>query len=428
MPLDTSIPMQGRMADPVNAFYKGYTSAQTARSNNLTNQINQQAIDKNSVDAKRETQKFQALDMATDALRIAPLIERGDIQGANEALERRIRKIVARGGNPSHTVGFRDDLMSGRKTPQQALQVLNDEIRAAQETGILQGTGNLTEYQRQSLELERQKMVPTGAGPRGKSVDAWAYNTLLNGNPDSKEFAAAKAHLNRSNTQFVQTEGGLMPITQTPVDTSWATGASASPFGGQPSGLPPDPPMATTTGNKPSSGTSAVGAVIPGTSRPANIDQANAAGFYDRMAKAEEIVSGLEAGGYDASNLRDSMTAGGAVSGFLTSDKGQLYRQAQENWVRANLRKESGAAIPPDEMEREIKNYFPQPNNRADVIKQKAEFRKIATESMKRSAGPGLGAGGAQQPAGSAQQEFTVDPQSGKKYINIGGTIYEAKD
>jgi len=57
------------------------------------------------------------------------------------------------------------------------------------------------------------------------------------------------------------------------------------------------------------------------------------------------------------------------------------------DWVRAKLRKESGAVIGPKEMQDEIITYFPQPGDSAAVIKQKAESRRAAERAMSISAG-----------------------------------------
>jgi len=77
---------------------------------------------------------------------------------------------------------------------------------------------------------------------------------------------------------------------------------------------------------------------------------------------------------------------GGVAQRGAESTNRQLYRQAQENWVTANLRKESGAVIGEQEFDREIKKYFPQINEGPEVIAQKAESRRIAEEGMKSNA------------------------------------------
>jgi hypothetical protein len=70
------------------------------------------------------------------------------------------------------------------------------------------------------------------------------------------------------------------------------------------------------------------------------------------------------------------------------SPEQQKYKQAADNWIRANLRKESGAVIGADEMAAEYATYFPQPGDTPEVIAQKAEARRITTDAMKQNAGP----------------------------------------
>ena len=65
------------------------------------------------------------------------------------------------------------------------------------------------------------------------------------------------------------------------------------------------------------------------------------------------------------------------------SKKQQLYLAAANNWVRANIRQESGAAIPEDELLKEYQNYFPMPGNTPETIQYKADLRKQTEAAMK---------------------------------------------
>jgi hypothetical protein len=117
-----------------------------------------------------------------------------------------------------------------------------------------------------------------------------------------------------------------------------------------------------------------------------------ASGSYGtRMAEAERLLQRVApsgGGGYRPGNLQDSVAARVPfVGNYVMSREGQLYRQAQEDWVRAKLRKESGAAIGADEMEREIQTYFPMPGDRPDVIAQKQAAREVALNAMRQQAG-----------------------------------------
>jgi hypothetical protein len=117
-----------------------------------------------------------------------------------------------------------------------------------------------------------------------------------------------------------------------------------------------------------------------------------AAGFASRMESANAVLNQLE----QAGGLPTEFTsfAGGVplIGGYLQrkamTPEQQRYKQAADNWIRANLRKESGAAIPPEEMQLEYETYFPMPGDTPDVIAQKAEARRITTDAMILNAGP----------------------------------------
>lgn len=121
-----------------------------------------------------------------------------------------------------------------------------------------------------------------------------------------------------------------------------------------------------------------------------------AAGFADRMASAQNIVSDLEpkakVGNVEAVTSYLPLI-GKSIPQVIPSNIGGLsderrqYLQAANNWIRANLRKESGAAIGTDEWSAEYQNYFPQPGDDKETIAQKAVFREIATKNMARAAG-----------------------------------------
>jgi hypothetical protein len=79
--------------------------------------------------------------------------------------------------------------------------------------------------------------------------------------------------------------------------------------------------------------------------------------------------------------------AGEYLRNVGSSKQQQLYRNAQENWVRANLRKESGAVIGDPEMAKEIAVYFPQPGDAPETIAQKNLARQVTQDAMRRNAG-----------------------------------------
>jgi hypothetical protein len=145
-------------------------------------------------------------------------------------------------------------------------------------------------------------------------------------------------------------------------------------------------------------------------------DQAKSAGFALRMGEAKKLFSKpvidpmtnqplVDANGKaitleqafgtpsrTQAILRSIPSAGvtTGVANLLESTGRQQYRQAQENWVTANLRAESGAVIGDNEMEREIAKYFPQANDKPQTITQKAQSRKSAELAMEVRGGPAL--------------------------------------
>jgi hypothetical protein len=133
--------------------------------------------------------------------------------------------------------------------------------------------------------------------------------------------------------------------------------------------------------------------------KPTESEQ-KAYGFAQRMELSDQLLTNLEnqvlKEGLDTTVLYPTATSQAAgkvplVGDYLrtqvTSPVQQQYRQAQENWVRANLRKESGAVIGSDEMADEIRTYFPQPGESAQVIQQKQIARQVTQDAMKTSAG-----------------------------------------
>jgi hypothetical protein len=133
--------------------------------------------------------------------------------------------------------------------------------------------------------------------------------------------------------------------------------------------------------------------------KPTEMEQ-KAVGFAQRMELSDQLIKDLEAKivakGQDPNIMFPTPTSqafggipfvGDYARTKVTSTEQQQYRQAQENWVRANLRKESGAVIGADEMKDEIRTYFPQPGETPEVIAQKQLARQVTQEAMKTAAG-----------------------------------------
>ena len=136
--------------------------------------------------------------------------------------------------------------------------------------------------------------------------------------------------------------------------------------------------------------------------------RASAAASGAKTSPAGKVTEGMRSAGEYAARMEAAETLlkktteqapsiKEKITGFINEDLANGVRsndrqkalQAQRDWVRAKLRKESGAAIGVDEMKNEIITYFPQINDGPDVIEQKMLARKQAIEGLKNSAGSG---------------------------------------
>lgn len=154
--------------------------------------------------------------------------------------------------------------------------------------------------------------------------------------------------------------------------------------------------------------------------------QGKATLFASRMQDSSTILNELEG---KVSPVQTALS-GTAAGNIIATPDAQRYRQAQENWVTANLRQESGAAIPPKEMDQEIKKWFPRIGDGPDVIHQKAAARKVAEEGMLTLAGPGgpmvnrnlvrAGSAAAKAPAGAAAQASTSSAPAARRVVRSG--------
>jgi len=118
--------------------------------------------------------------------------------------------------------------------------------------------------------------------------------------------------------------------------------------------------------------------------------ETNAAGFAQRMELAQSIIGSLPAGSQPGAGTRTLEAipfVGGALARSSQSVQTQQFDQAAQDWIRAKLRKESGAAIGVDEARQEYATYFPMVGDTPEKIAQKAEARRVVTEGMKKAAG-----------------------------------------
>lgn len=136
-----------------------------------------------------------------------------------------------------------------------------------------------------------------------------------------------------------------------------------------------------------------------------NETQGKAAGFTDRMLQSEAVLRGsypnngaegppraLDVVGadntqYSISKLPDAL-GGEYAKTKLHSEDYKKYEQAKRDFVNAQLRRESGAAISQSEFDSANKQYFPMPNDPPEVMEQKRANRRAAIEALGREGGP----------------------------------------
>jgi len=160
-------------------------------------------------------------------------------------------------------------------------------------------------------------------------------------------------------------------------------------------------------------GRTAPAAGVPFVGKTAGLNEAqgNATAFGMRMKDSHELLTKLENMGETNTGLIRGVVGGtfglvpligdklndatgnvfNALPGVLggLSEDQQKVQNARINFITAILRKESGAAISPQEFATAEKLYFPSPGEGTGVIKQKQRARDLAIKAMKVQAGPG---------------------------------------
>lgn len=127
--------------------------------------------------------------------------------------------------------------------------------------------------------------------------------------------------------------------------------------------------------------------------KPPTESQGNAYLYGTRMQEADRILNDI---GTSYSPMKLDIARGAekipggsaAANASLLNGNDQKAMQAQRDFVNAVLRKESGAAIVESEFNNARKQYFPQPGDDPDTIKQKAANRALAISGMGKIAGP----------------------------------------
>lgn len=130
--------------------------------------------------------------------------------------------------------------------------------------------------------------------------------------------------------------------------------------------------------------------------------QRAASAYATRMEEAEKGMSEYVPSQVEFYAWKQKQAGNTVSNRFLSEDAQKYFNRAQE-WMRAKLRKESGAVIGADEAFQEYTTYFPEPGDSPEVIRQKKEARRIAQREL---AGQGVAPGGL--PTNGGPQPGTV--------------------
>ncbi|ALV06705.1 hypothetical protein [Roseateles depolymerans] len=132
--------------------------------------------------------------------------------------------------------------------------------------------------------------------------------------------------------------------------------------------------------------------------KPPTEGQAKALLFGSRMQIADDIINELASQGVNENSrtkraLESVPVVGGALgtlANFSQTPQQQQVEQAQRDFINAVLRRESGAAIAESEFANAKRQYFPQPGDTPQVLRQKAANRRAAIQGFKAEIGDSL--------------------------------------
>mgnify|MGYP003113459323 FL=1 len=160
--------------------------------------------------------------------------------------------------------------------------------------------------------------------------------------------------------------------------------------------------------------------IVQGTEKtkdPLGDKQKNSASFAVRMADSNATINKIMESDFNPLNFYDAVAVdqGPMIPDFmenvLKSPQRQIFENAALNFVMAQLRDESGAAIGQGEIESAFNLYIPTFGNPPEVIAQKARARRLSVLGMKANAGNALN---------RIQKKLIEDKIYGKK-LNIDG-------
>ncbi|MCZ7488544.1 phage tail tip lysozyme [Rhizobium rhizogenes] len=232
---------------------------------------------------------------------------------------------------------------------------------------------------------------------KGNAVDAQALNGLMEAGKltpeQAQQMAAGKTVTGPNGEIIFMTPEGVFagPTPPQPPAAAQAPANGVDIFGGDAPAAPtpPAPPAPPQAPQQPQAAPQRQG-MIPLTQPKVTVDESKAGGFADRMLEANDLLDTYGNAGLSpwSQAVTDNSYIPDVMENYLVDEKFQKYSQARRNFINAQLRRESGAVISPEEFENANKQYFPMPGDTEEVLKQKAQGRKTAVDAMIRDAGP----------------------------------------
>ena len=391
----------GRRAAMVNAFQSAEMEKKQRRAGLLDEARSSKPDDAISPEARAIRGALSGLPDEVRALADGDQLPQLAIQRATQRVTPMDAARATSLGLRPGTVGF-ENAWTGAPTILQQPDYLSPEAEAqrARIANASRAAPSPVEVNGRLVDPRTGRVIYDG-GTSTPMTPANAWNDILRLAP-----AAAAGTLDPNSTEGQRYLAAQTVLTQPrPVDVTRPDGSVERVMQAPEFPFPRLQPAGTTT---PAQGTPPPGGAMPAPPagaapaglqikpppepKPLTESQGNATMYLQRMQEAEKRLEAVTNEGYRPGGIRDRIAAGvPGVGNFALSEQGQLYKQAQEDWVRAKLRKESGAVIAKEEMDAEIKTYFPQPGDSPRVIQQKAAARQTAVDAMGSSAGPGAG-------------------------------------
>jgi hypothetical protein len=300
--------------------------------------------------------------------------------------------------------GLTRGAMAGEEARQQRLGSEFDNLyKFASAKKALAPTSDADRYKvvgKQVYDTQTKQFIqsPGGvdqSGPlEGTGIDAQMYNTYVT----LSQKQVSGQPLNPQETMLLQlSERHLMKPRVVPTANGGFAEVSPQPLPGmpQPAPAPQSPPPGPAVTSPPAQPPGAqpppnprVTQLREGAPTPNN-EQSLAAGFANRLNAANSTFDQLEAKGWTGPGALERNLGNVPLLGnYAMSDEYQQYDQAKREFINAQLRRESGAAIGESEFENADKQYFPQPGDSEAVLKQKRQAREMAVRNMVKAAGP----------------------------------------